>query len=142
MPESTSDSSLDIRGLILVPALVTLGITLLRLAGELQHWSPRFFSAAAGGGGAIVGISWLPILFGPYFAVKLARSGHGASSVWKTFGLSVLGLVIMVAGMFVGFAPQVNFPGKVILEILLLELGPTLVILGWPALFKTLVAYG
>jgi hypothetical protein len=142
MPESTSDSSLDIRGLILVPALITLGITLLRLAGELAHWSPRFFSNAPGGGMAIVGISWLPFLLGPYFAVKLARSGHGASGVWKTFGLSLLGVVIMVAGGFVGFAPQVKLPGREILGILLIVLGPTLVMLGWPALFKVLVAYG
>jgi hypothetical protein len=91
---------------------------------------------------AIVGISWLPIFFGPYFAVKLARSGHGVSSVWKTFGLSVLGLVIMVGGGIVGFAPQVKFPGKEILGILLIVLGPTLVTLGWPALFKVLIAYG
>jgi len=147
MPESNPDSTLNIRGLILVPAVVTLGITLLRLAGELLHWSPQFFTAAAGGAApgrfpAIVGISWLPILFGPYFAVKLARAGHGASSVWKTFGLSLLGLAIMVAGGFVGFAPVLKFPGREILGILLMVLGPTLVMLGWPALFKTLVAYG
>src|SRR5208337_4432350 len=142
MQESTSESSLDIRGLILVPAVITLGLTVLRLAGELQHWSPRFFSAAAGGGGAIIGISWLPFLFGPYFAVKLASSGHGASSVWKTFALSLLGMAIMVAGGFVGFAPQIKFPGREILGILLMVLGPTLVTLGWPALFKVLVAYG
>jgi len=142
MTESISGSALDIRGLILVPAVITLGITLLRLAGELAHWSPRFFSTAAGGGMAVVGISWLPILFGPYFAVKLARSGHGASSVWKTFGLSLLGMVIMVVGMFVGFAPQFKFPGREILGILLVVLGPTLITLGWPALFRVLVAYG
>ncbi|HMD86721.1 MAG TPA: hypothetical protein VKO18_18690 [Terriglobia bacterium] len=142
MTESTSGSSLDIRGLILVPAVITLGLTLLRLVGELEHWSPRFFSTAAGGGMAVVGISWLPILFGPYFAVKLTRSGNGASGVWKTFGLSLLGLAIMVAGGFVGFAPQFKFPGREILGILLVVLGPTLVTLGWPELFKVLVAYG
>lgn len=147
MPEPTSESSLSIRGLILVPAVITLGITLLRLAGELLHWSPRFFSTAPGGatpglGPAIVGISWLPIFFGPYFAVKLARSGHGASGVWKTFGLSLLGFLIMIAGGFVGFAPHIKFPGREILGILLIILGPTLVVLGWPALFKVLVAYG
>lgn len=147
MPESTSDSPLNIRGLILGPAVITLGITLLRLAGELLHWSPRFFSAAPGGatpglGPAIIGISWLPIFFGPYFAVKLARSGNGASSMWKTLGLAVLGFVIMIVGMFVGFAPQVKIPGKEVLEILLVVLAPTLVMLGWPALFKTLVVYG
>jgi len=142
MTESTSDTGLDIRGLILVPSVITLGITLLRLVGELEHWSPLFFSTAAGGGMAVVGISWLPIIFGPYFAVKLTRSGHGASSVWKTFGLSLLGMVIMVAGMIVGFAPQLKFPGKEILGIVLVALGPTMVTLGWPALFQVLVAYG
>jgi hypothetical protein len=147
MPESNSDSTLNIRGLILVPALITLGITLLRLVGELQHWSPDFFASAAGGATskgvpAIIGISWLPILFGPYFAVKLARSGHGASSVWKTLGLALLGFIIMAVGGFIGFAPQLTFPGRQILGILLIVLGPTLVTLGWPALFKVLVGYG
>ncbi|HXW12963.1 MAG TPA: hypothetical protein VEN79_00510 [Terriglobia bacterium] len=142
MPESTSDSSLDIRGLILVPALITLGITLLRLGGELAHWSPLFFSPAPGGGAAIVGISWLPIVFGPYFAVKLTRLGHGTSGVWKTFGLSLLGLAIMIVGGYIGFGPQVKFPGREILGILLMVLGPTLVTLSWPALFRVLVAYG
>ncbi|MGA2983833.1 MAG: hypothetical protein ABSG32_08460 [Terriglobia bacterium] len=142
MRESTSNSSRAIRGLILVPALITLGITLLRLAGELAHWSPRFFSAAPGGGMAVVGISWLPFLFGPYFALKLASSGQGAPDVWKTFGLSFLGFAIVVAGAFVGLPPHCKFPEREILGILLVVLGPTLVTLGWPALFKVLVVYG
>ncbi|MGO8789896.1 MAG: hypothetical protein ACLQVL_21255 [Terriglobia bacterium] len=142
MPDSTSGSSLNIRGLIVVPGVITLGITLLRLAGELAHWSPRFFSSAPGGGMAVVGISWLPFLFGPYFAVRLAGAGHEASGVWKTFGLSLAGLVVMIVGGIVGFGPQVKFPGREILGILLIVLGPTLVTLGWPALFKVLVAYG
>jgi hypothetical protein len=142
MPEPTSDSSLDMGGLILLPAVITLGITLLRLIGELAHWSPLFFSPAPGGGLAIVGISWLPLIFGPYFAVKLARSGHGASNVWKTFGLCVLGMAIMAAGIVLLVVPGFKFPGKQILAILLIVLAPTLVTLGWPALFKTLLAYG
>ena len=141
MPGATSNSSLKIRDLILLPALITLGITLLRLAGELAHWSPLFFNSAAGGGMAIVGISWLPFLFGPYFAVKLACAEQSASGVWKTFGLSLLGLAIMVAGGFVGFAPHLKFPGREILGIFLIVLGPTLITLAWPALFKVLVAY-
>jgi hypothetical protein len=43
--------------LILWPALIALAITLLRLAGELQGWSSVLFNPAAGGGGALVGIS-------------------------------------------------------------------------------------
>ena len=62
-------------GLIAVPALITLAITILRLVGELQPWPSVLFSRQAGGGGAIVGISWLPIIFGPLFAIKLVGSG-------------------------------------------------------------------
>jgi hypothetical protein len=142
MSEPASGSTLNIRGLILWPAVITLAITLLRLVGELAHWSPRFFSAAPGGGMAIIGISWLPFLFGPYFAVKLAGSGHGAPSVWKAFGAALLGLAICVGGAFLGFAPQLKFPGKMWVGYLIMALGACVVALGWPALFKVLVAYG
>jgi hypothetical protein len=142
MTETTSGSSLNIRGLILVPAVITLAITCLRLAGELGHWSHVLFNTSAGGGMAVIGISWLPFIFGPYFAVKLVHAGHGPTSAWKTFGLTALGFVILIAGGVIGFAPQIKFPGKVILGILLMLLGPALVMFGWPALFKTLVAYG
>ncbi|MGD0223736.1 MAG: hypothetical protein ABSF71_15500 [Terriglobia bacterium] len=142
MTETTSGSSLDVRGLILVPAVITLAITLLRLAGELGHRSHILFNTAAGGGMAIIGISWLPFIFGPYFAVKLVRAGHGPSGAWKTFGLTVLGIVILMVGGVIGFGPQIKFPGREILGILLMVLGPALVIFGWPALFKVLVAYG
>ena len=142
MPESTSDSSLNIRGLILIPAVITLAITLLRLAGELGHWSHSLFNNSPGGGGAIIGISWLPFIFGPYFAVKLARTGQGASGVSKTFGLSLAGIFILATGLFLLAAPQVKFPGRQVLGLLLVILGPTMVSLGWPALFKVLVAYG
>jgi hypothetical protein len=60
--------------LILVPSLITLGVTILRVVGELRDWSPLFFGKEAGGGGAIVGISWLPIFFGIYFALKLGEA--------------------------------------------------------------------
>ncbi|MFZ0962446.1 MAG: hypothetical protein WAO35_16230 [Terriglobia bacterium] len=141
MPEPTRDSSLDIRGLVLVPALITLGITLLRVGGELAHWSPRFFSTAPGGGAAVVGISWLPFLFGPYFAIKLTASGHGAPSLVKVFGSAMLGIVFFIAAIFVGFLPSLHYPGKELVGYLLLALAASVVTLGWPALFRVLVAY-
>jgi hypothetical protein len=36
--------------LILVPSIITLAITILRLVGELQHWPAPWFSTTAGGG--------------------------------------------------------------------------------------------
>jgi hypothetical protein len=38
-----------IRRLILVPAVITLAVTLLRLVGELQGWLVRVFGASQGG---------------------------------------------------------------------------------------------
>src|SRR2546426_440321 len=49
----TNDAS--IKKLILVPALITLAVTLLRLTGELMHWSKALFNPAAGGGGGLAG---------------------------------------------------------------------------------------
>ena len=63
--------------LVLVPALITLAVTVLRLVGELMRWDPRFFSREAGGAGAIVGIVWLVPVFGVYFARKLVSAGEG-----------------------------------------------------------------
>ncbi len=45
-------NDVSIKKLILVPALITLAVTLLRLTGELMHWSKALFNPAAGGGGA------------------------------------------------------------------------------------------
>ena len=56
--------------------------------------------------------------------------------------LSLIGLAITVWGGFLGFGPQFKFPGREILGILLIVLGPALITLGWPALFKVLIAFG
>jgi hypothetical protein len=98
MAENSTPSKLNVTRLVLVPALITLAVTLLRLIGELQHWPSVLFSRAEGGGAAIVGISWLPIIFGPYFAVKLIDQGRGPSSFAKTIGFALLGFVVLMLG--------------------------------------------
>ena len=35
------------------------------------------FNPSPGGGGALVGITWLVLIFGVYFALKLASDGQG-----------------------------------------------------------------
>ena len=66
----TSNSRISITQLIFVPSLITLAVTLLRLVGELQNWPSVLFSREAGGGLAIIGITWLALVFGVYFALK------------------------------------------------------------------------
>ena len=70
--------------LILVPALITLAVTLVRLAGELSRWSPSLFNREPGGPGALVGIVWLIPVFGIYFALRLARAGEKPTGVGRT----------------------------------------------------------
>lgn len=142
MAENQSGSHVNVAQLILVPSLITLAITILRLVGELQHWSKPFFNPSAGGGGAIVGISWLPIIFGPYFAIKLAGAGQGPKSSGKSIGFAVLGLAVMFLGGFVAFAPKLVFPGKVAVGYLILAAAALLQLNAWPTLGKTLLAYG
>ncbi len=59
MKDSSLGPSLSIGKLILVPAVITLAVTILRLVGELENWSPLFFNKHAGGGGALIGTQWL-----------------------------------------------------------------------------------
>ena len=44
-----SEEASRIGKLILVPAVITLAVTLLRLVGELQGWLVRVFGASQGG---------------------------------------------------------------------------------------------
>ncbi len=139
MAETTP--GISIRQLIFVPSLITLGITILRLIGELRHWPRPWFSAAAGGGGAIIGVVWLPIIFGPYFALKLAGAGQRPKSPGKAIGFAVLSLIVLFAGSFVGFAPKLAFPGKLAVGYLMMVAAIALQFNPWPALARTLIAY-
>ena len=143
MAETPSGSRPSVTQLILVPALFTLAITILRLVGELQHWSPTFFNSSPGGGGALVGISWLPIIFGPYFALKLARRGDAPPSTGKSILFPILGLAVMILGGFVSIkGVQAQIPSRMLMGFLIMAVGGALCFPGWSALSKTLLAYG
>ncbi len=136
-----ASSELNIRQLILVPALITLGVTLLRLVGELNNWAPVLFSREAGGGGAIVGISWLPIIFGVYFALKLVKMGHGPKSGWKAAGFSLLAILAIVAVVAGASAVSSSFFVPIVAGAVGSLLALFVLSKGWAELFKTLVAY-
>lgn len=142
MAEITSNNRTPIVRLILVPSIITLLITLLRLTGELRQWSPTLFSPSPGGGGALVGITWLVLVFGVYFALRLASDANGPSSVGRSIGMAVIGLVLMAVGVFIAAAPQVNIPGKLVIGLLLFAAATALQFRTWPALSKVLLAYG
>ena len=133
--------SISITSLICIPALITLGITILRLVGELEHWPKPWFSTAAGGGGAIVGISWLPIIFGPYFALKLAGAGDRPSSVGKAVGFALLGLVVLVLGGVLAGATRSHLLILTLVAFLVMLVAAFIPGIGWRSLGNTLLAY-
>lgn len=141
MADASTPSSLRITRLILIPALITLLVTLVRLTGELMNWSPVLFSRAEGGGAAVVGITWLPIIFGPYFALRLFDRNHAPSSFGKTIGFAVVGFLILLFGSVVALTPMVKFPGHIVVGLLLMALAGALQFVSWKTLAKTLIAY-
>src|SRR3989442_13627778 len=108
----TSHSQISIARLIFIPSVITLAVTLLRLIGELQHWPKALFNPEAGGGGSIIGITWLALIFGVYFALKLAGTGEATPGAGRVIGYALLGFVVMFAGGFLGFFMKIEFPGK------------------------------
>ncbi len=143
MEDTDSAARQSLGQLIPVPALITLAVTLLRLAGELAHWSQTYFNTEVGGGGAIVGITWLAPIFGAYFAAKLARSGAGPRSAWQAVGFAALGAAVLVGGTFLAKAlPFVSgFYGRLLYNWAVVALAGIVTFPGWPALFKVQLAY-
>ena len=128
--------------LILVPALITLAVTLIRLVGELSRWSPSLFNRAPGGPGALVGIVWLVPVFGIYFALRLARAGERPTGVGRTLAWAALAFIFNVA-VLIGCVKL--FPSPVVqLGIFTLGswVGVALARPGWPSLWRVLLAYG
>ena len=128
--------------LIRVPALLTLVVTVLRLVGELQQWSPFWFNPEPGGGAALIGIVWLAPIFGVYFALKLQSAGE-VPKIGRTIGLSLLGLLIIVGGFVLASVVfHLGTPLFIISANLIAAVGGLIQLKGWPSLSRILLAYG
>jgi hypothetical protein len=136
-------TKLDYKQLIFWPGVVTLGVTAIRLAGELLHGPRALFNPDAGGGFALVGIAWLAPVFGIYFAIKLAAEGHGPKSAKLAVQSAILGFIFVIVIPFASMSAPVSSP---YLRTALFLWVPTVAaaafqIFSWPALAKTLFAY-
>lgn len=132
----------SMNNLIFVPALITLAITLLRLAGELMNWSNFFFNKEAGGGGALIGIAWLVPILGIYFTRRLMRSHEQPAGAGRLFGFAVLGLFVFAAV----FALALQLPPGSLWQMVIVIIAATASLMiarrAWPTLFSVLFAYG
>ena len=144
MSATTSEGRVNITRWIIVTGLITLAITIIRLVGELQHWNSALFNTSAGGGGALVGIVWLVPILGIVFALKLNAAGLAPKKIWPVFLFVLIALVINFVMFGVASALKME-PGRPAFQ-LIASLGGIISIVimrkPWPALFKTLLAYG
>jgi hypothetical protein len=128
--------------LVLVPALVTLAVTLVRLVGELNDWSPVLFNKSAGGGGAIVGIVWLAFVFAIYFAVKLQNQGEAPENRGRMIWLTLAALVVNIGGGFLIFASgDFTFSWRMVAGVILILFSLWIMRLAWPAYWNVMMAY-
>ena len=144
MPEVAPSGPVSTSRLILLPAVITLAVTLVRLVGELNQWSRTWFTTDMGA--SIVGIVWLAPVFGICFAIRLVRSGHAPSSHWRALAFAGLGVAIILAqGLFASglekLGLQPSFQVRLVFIWALLAVAAVATLPGWPALFKTQVAY-
>ena len=142
--------------LILVPAVITVAVTLLRLVGELQGWSPALFNRGEEQWSpALVGIVWLVPVFGAWFGWKLTRAGSGPGSLGRAFGLTLASMAVLPLFSFLapkaGILPERLWRPNVPLTesftivsvfVAFAIVGLAIGILAWPALGRTLLAYG
>jgi hypothetical protein len=137
----------NIPRLVLVPILVSIAITVLRVVGELNHWSERWFSTATGGfvpGGMswLFGITWLALPFGVYFAWRLLRAGRRPASKTALLSTVLLGVAIMLSGRWIIQQVPLDFPAILIPIWALMATAGAIQYLGWPELFQALIMYG
>jgi hypothetical protein len=142
MADAVSGARPPVARLILIPAFITLAVTILRVAGELKHWSRAWFNPEQGGGGAVVGIVWLVPIFGVYFALKLIATGERPKSAARGIALAVAGCLVLALGFYLFNAGVVKNLAGIIVLWTLAAAGAALQLPAWRALFKVLAAYG
>jgi hypothetical protein len=127
---------------IFVPTLITLAVSLLRLFGELRNWPEVLFGKSAGGSGAIVGITWLAVVFAIYFAIRLEKAGDVFNRPTRAILLAVLALALTFAGLMVMYkgAPNTTaafqFAGAAIILLAIYVMR-----VAWPDYWRVMIAY-
>jgi hypothetical protein len=135
--------------LVAVPALIAVAVTLVRLAGERGHWSERWFSTATGGivpAGMswLVGITWLALPFGAWFAWRLLQAGEGPPNAPHALGHAIFGFALVYGLLYSGVFRRlpIHFPRVLIVGWLLMVVAALLQWPTWPRLARTLLVYG
>ena len=133
--------------LVLIPALLSLAVTLLRLTGELLRWSEAWFSTATGGIAPsrvswVLGVTWLAAPFGAYFGWRLVGLGEMPPRPARAIALALLGAAGGWLGLRLARELPIPFPLWLVPLWLVMAAAAAAQLAGWPALFRTLLLYG
>jgi hypothetical protein len=127
--------------LIAVPAFISIGVTALRLVGELLHW-PKPWVNNDVCGKAILGVVWLVPIFGIYFAVKLIRARNAPERLDRAMVLAISALVLKLGGTLVMESRGMGYASRLSINFIVTLIGLVLSAVAWPILAKALLAYG
>ena len=135
--------------LVLVPAILSLLVSIARLVGQLVEGPVWLFGEAKPGAPSAVGIVWLIFVFGAWFGFRLRSAGVAPTRLLPAFwgllaGIAAgVGLIVLSVqfGALVMPAPDTAPRG---LHWFMLGLGTMVVgaVLAWPRLALTLLVYG
>jgi hypothetical protein len=122
--------------------VLTLGVTLLRLVGEVRRWNPEYWSRLPGGGLSLLGISWLAPVVGFYLGWKLQRAGRRPDSLGRAAGwpLGAVALGWYLAALVIK-ATKSGWDGHFVIWAAVGVGIAAIAFLAWPALGRGLLAY-
>ncbi len=128
--------------LIAIPTLLTLGVNIARLWLEVNGT----INSESGGGGALLGISWLMFVFGAWFAFRLRRLGS-MPRVAKSFLLPLIAFGAFMGTAAITFKPGATDTSMEEMQMAVTILaavcvgGALLCFVAWPRLCWTLLLY-
>jgi hypothetical protein len=96
-----ADKPREVWSLVLVPAVVTLVVSVVRLVGELRGWSPTLFNSAGpspDGGQGLFGITLLVPFIGFWFGWRLRRDTGGPGNLGRAALVYLLSAAVFAGG--------------------------------------------
>jgi hypothetical protein len=139
MPDAKSSS---LTKAILIAAVLSLLVTVVRLVGQLQGWGGSLFNKEPGGGGSLLGITWLVMPFGFWFGRRLAKGGSRPASLGKSALFLLLGIGLVVGVFAYGIQAVPDWQERVLVLGVGSSIAGLCVLLAWPRAWLVLVAYG
>jgi hypothetical protein len=132
--------------LLLWPTIITALVSTARLIAEVRGW----ISAQSGGALNPLGISWLALLFGGYFAIHLSRNGSRprVQRAWLWAIVAFAAVTVSVGWQFGPFleadqseATFEKLRGAMLLLMAITTTTAIALLLVWPRLVWTMLCY-